>query len=196
MADLFAMASRNGPRLETRFAEIGADQSVRSFAEFVEREGQVSINMRPMPLISFLTFKRHQNMYEWAEERASESGRPREEILRERLGKYYERRIAFDRAFVNGEDFRYGALNAGGPGIRQYGNYCVILSTGGHGEATAYLKGDSLQSYLTPAGSIDEDLLQSDISPHSHRHMFAGLKHATALVTCGTPLAVPAMLCI
>ena len=64
-----------------------------------------------------LNGRAYQNKHEWAHEQVGHSGRTPDEILRENLGSYYEKRIAFDNAFNDGVRFRYGALNAGNLGL-------------------------------------------------------------------------------
>jgi hypothetical protein len=202
MLDLFQIANDNSPSLENRFSVLTSSASpegrisMERFAELVRREGRVTINMRPMALISFLSLGSHQNTYEWAQSRAEESGRPAEEIVRERLGGFYERRTTFDRSFLNGEELRYGALNAGGVGTTVYGDYCTVL----RGELfegaqiVAYLKSDSLKTYMKPDGTINEDLLHEESASHSHRDLFAVLKHALELPS-GHEERWPTLLC-
>jgi hypothetical protein len=189
MLDLFHIARDNSPALETRLTLLRSGTSdetkavLEKFSEFVRHEGRVTINMRPIALISFLALGSHQNTYEWADGRAEESGRPTEEIIRERLGKFYGPRTTFDRSFENGEGFRYGALNAGGIGPCVYGDYCTVLRNElfEGAELVAYLRSDSLKTYMRPDGSLDEELLCKECAPHSHRHLFAALKHAPEL---------------
>ena len=189
MLNLFEIATNNAPELDDRFSALsstaspGLGSSLRKFSELVRHHGRVTINMRPMSFLSFLVNGCHQNMYEWAQSRAAESGRPVEEIIQERLGDFYGNRTSFDRSFVNGEAFRYGALNVGGPGVSVYGDYCIVvrnlLFEATH--ASAYLRSDSLKTYMRVDGTLDEPLLLKETSPHSHRHVFAGLKHASDL---------------
>jgi hypothetical protein len=35
--------------------------------------------------------------------------------------------VAFEEAWEHGETFIYGAVNAGGPGIRTYGDFCLLV---------------------------------------------------------------------
>ena len=86
------------------------------YSAAVQREGRISVNMLQTTISSFLSVQEHWNMYEWAHSIAGLSPRTTDEILRERLGGFYDRRIAFDHHFENGEGFRYGALNIGGLG--------------------------------------------------------------------------------
>jgi hypothetical protein len=183
--NLFAIAANNATSLEKQFAELksrldpaDADCLVR-FADHIAQRGRVSINMRQTVLISFLLSGRHQNLYEWAEWRAKYSSRSAEEIVREKLDKFYERRVAFDRRFERGEHFRYGALNIGGMGAVSYGDFCSVVEDeffADHSDV-AYLRSDSLQTYLLPGPVVDDAAIHRDAAPHSHRHCLAALKH-------------------
>jgi hypothetical protein len=120
MLDLFAIAKGNANAVQTAFESVVAamppDQAVvvREFAAWVEAEALISINVKLFVIVEFLNGGRYQNTHEWAQEQARLSGRSAEDALRERLHRFYDKRVAFDRAFKNGELFRYGALNAGG----------------------------------------------------------------------------------
>lgn len=128
--DLFATARTNDRDLLARMATITGALSnndrdaANRFAARVGHEGRISINMRPSVLLSFLVSSRHQNIYEWAAARAFRSSKTAPEIMREQLGPYYERRMAFDGFFLGGDKLRYGALNIGGLGASHYGSYC------------------------------------------------------------------------
>lgn len=202
MLNLFEIATNNAAELDDRFSVLSASaspglgSSLQKFSDLVRHHGRVTINMRPMSFLSFLVNGCHQNMYEWAQSRAAESGRPVEEIIQERLGGYYGKRTSFDRSFVNGEAFRYGALNVGGPGVCIYGDYCLVVRNE-LCEATlasAYLWSDSLKTYLKSDGTLNEPLIHKETSPHSHRHVFAGLKHASDLGSA-VEEQWPALLC-
>lgn len=150
------------------------------FVAAVQSEGRLAINMRSMVLLRFLAFEGgYLNVYEWAEDLERRSGQPREELLRLRLRDYYERRMAFDRFLGNGERLRYGALNMGGMGAIYFGAYCLVFrETFAAGLAElAYLWADTLETYLLPGCVVDEEGLQRDACPHSHRHFLAALKH-------------------
>src|SRR5271157_6355508 len=147
--DLFAMARANVSTLEQRFeAAVGdmpSDQValVREFASWVEGQALISINVPLYVVGEFLNGRPYQNTYELAEELARLSSRAVDEVLRERLHPYYERRIAFDRTFKEGKKFRYGALYVGGVGLTVYGPYCIVLTRAYQESLTevAYLPG-------------------------------------------------------
>jgi len=124
-------------------------------------------------------------MYEWAEEQALLCSRPVEEILREKLGRFFNRRINFDRTFEDGRRFRYGVLNIGGVGADHYGIFCAVLNSDFVGPDTliAYLMRDSLTTYMPTEAKINITTLRQEVATHSHRHYLAALKHAGELAT-------------
>ncbi len=182
--DLFAVAAGNGAALEAAFEEAKAsapgESVLERFAQRIQHDGRIAVNMRQTVLNSFLTFGQHQNTYEWAEWRAEWSSRSAVEIVREKLGPFYERRVTFDGLFVHGRRFRYGALNIAGLGTVTYGEYCVVLreEVSADRAEVAYLKEDSLKTYMLPDLAVDEASLSRDAAPHSHRQCLAALKHA------------------
>jgi hypothetical protein len=188
LLDLFATAEGNRAALEARYSalragkEPGSASQLDAFADYVGRHGLVSINMRPWVLSNLLVEDAYQNMYEFASEQSAVSGRDADEVLREKLGSLYGKRLAFDGAFVDGRRFRYGALNLGGTGMTCYGQFCVVLKPLFHaGHAMAYLVGDSLRTCLDSAGALIRAVVEQQTAPHSHRQFLAALKHANDL---------------
>lgn len=155
-----------------------------SFCNQIIKKLQVSINMRPHVLVNFLCNSTYLNVYESVEEKVSISRENVKDILRELLGDYYLRRIAFDGSFDDGHRFRYGALNIGGVGATQYGTFCTVLNLGfpeKNGQI-AYIKHDSLNGYTDTAGNFNRDLFQEDVAPQSHCQYLATLKHADEII--------------
>jgi hypothetical protein len=179
MLDLFKIARSNAHTAEKEFnslvAVLPTDDvaTVRAFADWVKSESLISINLRLFILLDVIGGKAHQNIYEWAEEAARLGGRKAEEALRERLGRFYDRRIAFDGAFRDGRKFRYGALYAGGIGLPVYGPYCVVLkSTFRNPQSNlAYLAGESLSVCFTPTGVFDQTAAVRSSICQSHIHL-------------------------
>ncbi|MBM4036363.1 MAG: hypothetical protein FJ291_31900 [Planctomycetes bacterium] len=202
MPDLFDLALANQAALEARYDGLCSQKSeaeleqLARFAGRVEQDSRVSLNMRQTPLLSFLTLGQHHNIYEWARTRVPHSTGTLEEILRGRLGPYFEARMAFDHWFVDGESFRYGALNIGGAGAARYGDFCAVVCERffeGRRES-AYLGSDSLATYLLPGFTIDEARLREDVAPHCSRHLLAAVKLHSQV--CTTPEAGwPRLLC-
>lgn len=189
-ANLFEMALRNAPSLETDFhslrsaLETGEAERLGRFAQQVHQHGRISINMVQSDLNSFLVFGRHENTYEWARIRAEESSKPVAEILRDRLKEHYERRVAFDSYFEDGEGFRYGALNIGGAGATHFGDLCAVFTDqfASTRRQLAYLRSDSAKTYVISGPAVDEAAIQRDAAPHSHRQYLAAVKHAQQAV--------------
>lgn len=186
MADLFAMAVANSAAIEKDFENLAAGGSVldasalRSFARWVEANALISINVQLFVLAELLNGRNLQNIHEWADEQGRISGRRAEEALREKLGDFYDRRLAFDDAFIGGRAFRYGAMNARNVGLPKYAPYCMVLTrTFINGiPGIAYWPGDSLKAYFTADGSLDLDSLSRRISAHTHRHLMVAMERA------------------
>lgn len=182
--NLFTVAAANAASLEQRFHNIKSTlpskelDELNRFIEWVERERHVAINMRQTVLLSFLTLGNYQNIYEWARSHSSISLLPIDHILREALKAFYERRLVFDAYFEHGKEFRYGVLITSGSGATDYGNYCSVLKEQvfTHIEL-AYLRADSLATYMLTGPTVDATAVQEDAALHSHSHFLAGIKH-------------------
>ena len=187
--DLFTIAEENSHTLEDQFESLifalaEADVEIMNrFFKRLEQKGRVAINMRQMGLLSFLTFGKYQNIYEWAQLQAGSSSRSKDEILRERLGEFYDKRVAFDDAFEEGEKFRYGALNIGGLGATHFGEFCIVFKENMFtaNVKIAYLKSDSLKSYMLPGPAVDEDGVRRNAASRSHKQHLASLKNANEI---------------
>lgn len=186
MLDLFAIARANAGAVHAAFeaAVAGLPEAeaaaVREFAAWVEAEGLISINDHLCIVVELLTRGRYQNTYEWAKDQASLTGQAVEDILRRRLGGFYDRRVAFDNTFKDGETFRYGALNAGGAGLPKYGSYCLVLARAFQNALPqiAYLPGDSLTVCFSADGQLDQAAVERCATPHAHRHEMVALHRA------------------
>ncbi|MFS8066506.1 MAG: hypothetical protein ACMG6S_09055 [Byssovorax sp.] len=150
LPNLFDLAAANEARFPDRFESLcgGAPASLaavlRGFSDHVEQEARVSVNMTTGKLQFFLRDGRHTNPYEVARKLAPADP---EAKLRQLQDVWYEKRIAFDRHFERGEEFRYGAVNIGGDGLADdYGRLCVVFARDATSAAwkTAYLPGNSL----------------------------------------------------
>jgi hypothetical protein len=184
--DFFSTCTLNDPELERLFNDLISTLTpyevtiLIHFTDKIINEGQVSINMRPTTLLDFLASSRYLNIYQWADLVLRRAAKSKDEILKDKLGDYYEKRITFDHHFDNGEDFNYGTLNIGGLGAERYGEYSVIVdrekikSVGKLG----YLDADSLRTYVTTSLTIDDATLSRHCSSDSYNHFLAALKHA------------------
>ncbi|MCI0620985.1 MAG: hypothetical protein L0387_04820 [Acidobacteria bacterium] len=202
MLDLFEIARKNAPLLAQRLEDVKATKAagdvalLERFANRVQQHGRVAINMRTSELSDLLLRGRYYNIYEWSQEQAVISKRPANAIQRERLGDYFEKRMAFDGAFVDGQKFRYGTLTLGGAGPVEWGQFCAVLKAEFAESASrlAYVRGDSLNTYSDISGNIDVSAVTRDAAPHSSRHALAAIKHADEVSS--TPAAEwPDLLC-
>jgi len=187
MLDLFEIARGNANAVQAAFtsavATMSPDQAalVHEFAAWVEEKALVSINVKLFVIVDFLNGGRYQNIHEWAQEQSRLSGRSAEDALRERLHKFYDKRVAFDRAFKGGEQFRYGALNAGGAGLPEYDPWCIILTRDFITSLPdiAYLPGDSLTICFSADGAFDVSVVEGRTAPHTHRHLMVAKERAS-----------------
>lgn len=177
--DIFAIAEANSERVGQSFEsamqplpEVEA-RSVKQFADWVKSHSLISINVKLFVIVELLNGRSFQNIYEWADEQAALSSRPVEDILRERLQGFYDRRRSFDGAFENGTAFRYGAINAGGAGLTNYDPYCLVFTRDFQEtrDSIAYLPGDSLIICFDRDGNFREDVVETSVAPHSERHL-------------------------
>ena len=186
--DFHKICGGNDPAIERAFHDLCAiagdpdRASLLAFVEFVAREGRVGINMRPMVLLEFLGNGKLLNIHEWAARASVHGGLSAEEALRQKLGSYYDRRVAFDGAFEEGHRFRYGALKGGGLGAYQYGELCSIFQ---HAQVLSfclvgYLKSDSLNAYMGVGAVLDEEKLSAECVSDACKHFLAGVKLADA----------------
>ena len=183
MIDLFALANARISHLEKSFeasVQSSADIPLLEFAQWALENSSISINAH-LPVISeLLNGRQYQNIYDWASEQEHLSGRMEEDILRERLGCWFERRVEFDAYLLNGRLLRYGAMNAGTIGLRQYAPYCVVLTRAfqdGLSEV-AYWGGDSLEICFSVDGIFDDQVITQRIAPHSHRHFMVAVERS------------------
>ena len=186
--DFFSLCVRNDAQLGELFQallfSLGATQKevLSRFAATVASSGRIGVNMRPTVLQELLASGEWFNIHEWAEKVAHKSSKSKEGILQEKLGPFYDKRVAFDAYFAGGESFRYGALNIGGLGTERYGEFCVVLR---HEEMTAtceigYLQSDSLRTYVSDKG-VDGTALEKECSSDAAKHLLCSLKHSAEL---------------
>ena len=199
--NLLELCRQNRDLLSSRFENLlnSADDDARplllAFAEAVKENGRIGANMRAMVLLDFLETDRWLNIHQWAVKISTRGGKPVEEILREKLKHYYDRRMAFDGFFESGFGFRYGALNIGGLGAQRFGEYCAVLRKETHAQCgVGYLSGDSLNHYMTWGVKINQHKLQSECANEAAKHMLLTLKHASEL-TGKPPLQWPGLVC-
>lgn len=123
------LASENQLELHRRFDSLrGAppDAALLDLESAVRTAGVVSVNVTPGALQQILESRRLMNAFERAQERAAETGRSVDELLREQLKDEYARRIDFEERFAGSRRSYYGALNTGGLGVQGRGWFCII----------------------------------------------------------------------
>lgn len=174
MVNLFETAKNNSVQIladyESALSLSSNKGAVAAFAAWVEKQGQISVNLGLFVVVRLLRGEQYKNTYELTNELADLCGRSKEELLQERLKSFYQQRVAFDRCFSEGEKFYYGVLNAGGIGLDKYGSYCVILKWCAleSPDKAVYLSGDSLKVCVGPQGTFLATAMQC-FTPHSHR---------------------------
>ena len=200
--DLFDLAVKNAPSLKERFEELiklgrpDQPKALKEFALTIASSGRICVNMKQMTLIEFLTFGKYMNIYEWAANRAHLSGRQVTEVIQAKLGRYYEKRLAFDGFFDNSSGFHCGALSVGGLGATWYGDHCAVFndSVSAGRRDVAYLRSDSVDTYLTEDLDLDKAAIAHDVAPHTHRQFLAAIKHSEQVLAHPTQ-KWPQLLC-
>jgi hypothetical protein len=187
MLDLFKLAITNTGALDEAFAKLIREASaenaalIHEFASWIETEALISINVKLYVVGELLNGLSHMNTYAAAQEAANLTGQTADDILRQQLSAYYEKRIAFDHAFSDGEEFRYGALYVGGAGLFEYAPYCLVLTRLFQDSLTkaACLPGDSLKICFGDNSSFDEGLVKRFSAPFSsHRQVLVAIHRA------------------
>src|SRR5689334_17505079 len=100
--DLFASAKANADAVRAAFESVATGMPLdraavlRDFADWVLAEGLISVNLRLLVVVELINSGNYQNIYEWAAEQSGLCGRPSEDLLKERLGTFYDKRVTFD----------------------------------------------------------------------------------------------------
>jgi len=136
--NIFEMGENNSDYLESQYDLLkqnykGSLEKLEAFVELIEREWNVSVNMRPERIFRFLTLGYCDSIHGYMDSlektirETSDIRVDREVFYRNLLKKSKDKRIAFEQQFDGGDKFKYGALNIGGIGVEKYGCFCVIL---------------------------------------------------------------------
>lgn len=188
--NIFEMARENSGNLkqnycllEDKYINRNDLDILRKFTEFIKDNCNVSINMKPFVLNSFLLTGTYMNVYELKKEGKKQlKGMvkpeiPVEEAVKRHLKSYYISRTTFDRTFEDGEKFKYGALNTGGLGLRKHGKYCVVIKRNQTNEyqTLTFIKEDSLHYF--DGNHVDVERLSRDMANRECVHLLAALKH-------------------
>ena len=189
--NLFGIAKSNAGNIQQQFERkrssfpTNAAKALDAFISWFNGKACVSINLRIAVLTIFSRTGTYLNIHAWASAQAKLSGRANEDCLRDRLGKFYNRRMAFDRTFESGDTFVYAAVNVGNAGLAKFGSVCAVFGPkvpATPGKA-AYLPGDSLICCFDASDKFSMDLLREKVGPHSHRQYLAANKLADEIVT-------------
>lgn len=185
---LYVLAEDAQPGLGLRFAQRSVDVTdTAAVAARVHADGRASINRRPEALLSFLSSGRMLNQFEFAAQRAHEQGHPVDEVLRQSLGRFYARRIAFEDAMGDGQRFYYAAMNIEGLGSTHYGEYCIVLRQGpsaSRPHEPLWVREDSLKGpWWTTSDVLDEPSLSQCVATPPDGHVLTALK----LTEAGSP---------
>jgi hypothetical protein len=185
MLNLFDIAESNSPRWEKAFRELADQQAkVAQFAEWVRQAGRISMNRSWSTLTRLTQGDTLKNHYEIAQEMANRNGGDPEDFLKASLKGFYQRRVAFDRAFENGELFRYGALNGGCVGTEKFGPVCLIFSIATQESLANFaclLPGDSLFLCTDAAEKLNEERVRNLVGPFRQRAEYACVHRTTAI---------------
>jgi len=187
--DIFEIAGQNWDNLKRYYCLLKGrckDQNeldvLNKFAGTIKDEWTISINMRSFALTNFLIAGAYMNVYERKKEIKKHLKRfkletPVEEAIRKHLGSYYKSRTTFDRMFENGEKFKYGALTIGGLGLREFGEYCVVIKRKQSKDyvSLAFIKKESLD--YVDGDQLDIKRLRQDVADRESVHFLAVLKH-------------------
>lgn len=197
--DLYELARLNGDSMRERYEQLrdgspGGSDVMERFCQRVERDGRVSINTRSARLLWMLRNGYYPNPHDEARERARREGGDSEDHLRRQQGDFYRKRVTFERSFVDGESFRYGALNMGGAGLSYYGLYCLVLRDPDDGELAALLPANSLMRFMNDELFLDASALKREVAPWPNRHHMAACKHVRDVASI-PDAAWPTMIC-
>ena len=188
--NIFKLASQNAENLkhsyhllEGRCKNKNELDVFNEFVRLIKDKWTISINMRPFVLNNFLITNSYKNIYELKKEienqleRMGKSGISIEQAIKKHLKGYYKQRTTFDRTFEDGEKFKYGALTIGGPGLKKYGEYCIVIKRKQSEKyaTLAFIKEDSF--HYVDGDHVDMKRLSQDIADKECVHVLAALKH-------------------
>jgi hypothetical protein len=163
--------------LQQRTEDAGDDFS--RLVSRIRNEARFSVNCKPASLVRILEGEDWLNAFEFAEREATRRGVTPDEALREKLGEFYERRLAFEDRAGAGRHFYYGALNAGGMGAPGYGRLCVVFGPcGGRDDEVVWLSHDSLKGAWFAEGRADLDwnILSRAVADNESVQVLAAVK--------------------
>lgn len=187
--DLFELGDQNAKNLESQYRKIKKEHAIETggiferFTDFIEKNWSVSINLKQSEINSFLISGAYRNMYGIIDEdlnelrSAHDADISREEAAKNRMGIYYGKRKIFEDHFKNSDRFIYAAFNTGGPGLKKYGDFCLII----HRKevetfcSCTFLKKESI-SYVSD-NTLNVGRLKRDTAGRKSIHFLTAVKH-------------------
>jgi hypothetical protein len=210
--NLFDLAEKNSGYLRNQYKKQNDNCSelqrnlLIDFSETIRKKWTLSVNMNDCPLVQWLDTGQFMNIHELKESEAneliniggldsSEKESAVEESLKKRLKQFYEARTIFDSAFLNGNKFKYTALNIGSSGASRYGAYCIVIEKEKVEQynTLVFIKEDSAINYVENQ-QVELDRLTYDISNKSCIPFLAAIKHKIDLETTSLD-QWPGMIC-
>ena len=199
--NLFDLAEKNSEYLQNQYKKLNDSYSesqralLNDFRETLREKWTLSVNMSDCPLVQWLDTGQFMNIHELKESEAneliniggldsSEKESAVERSLKKRLKQFYEARTILDSAFLNGNKFKYTALNIGSSGASRYGAYCIIIEREKVEQynTLVFIKEDSAINYVENQ-QVELDRLNHDISNKSCIPFLAAIKHKIDLET-------------
>lgn len=184
--NIFQLAKDNSKELEASckaktqtLPKPPGQTPINKFSKKVMNDGRIACNMGLEAFYGFLTSGKYMNVYEYADKIAPKAGKAPAVIVKECLGVYHEKRLAFDGSFEQGSEFKYGALNIGGSGATRYKGLSAVIKheISENTPETTYVKHDSLNHYVSKSGVVNFKLFKKEIAEHTHRKYLSTLKH-------------------
>ncbi len=155
----------------------------------------LSVNMRPSVISALLKSGIYETVFEVADRQAALIKRDPSQELRRLLGKFHDKRVAFHDAFHIPTTAFYGAVNIGGLGASDYGWFCIVLKgLAVNRPKAAYLKEDSLLSYVDNAAKVDVGRVEGEVASPARLGELVCLKHVSDPAVAD-PAAWPVMMC-
>ena len=194
--NLFKLAKQNSEFLEKEYDKLKFEFKTKNNLGFLEKietelkDWQISINISVERLQSFLIYGKYKNIFEVKKDQnirlIQENIKDiisEEEALKLKLKNFYYPRKCLTEEFESAEDFKYGAFNIGGIGVKKFGEFCIIINQEliiNDYSSIALIKEDSLNYYEN--GKINIERLKNEISNKEFAHILAILKHKNDLI--------------
>lgn len=114
--------------------------------------------------------------------------------FRDRQGSWLQRREAFERLWVDGESFIYGALNAGNRGVPRFGDFCLVVGDpAARSRSVALFPEDTAQRY-TNGSDVDAERVRNEATAWSDRDALAVVERDAEALTANDD-AWPEVVC-